>query len=39
MTENGPTARDIPAMSEAERAQWFYDSREQVAEESTPAGE
>ncbi|MEV4376070.1 hypothetical protein [Streptosporangium sp. NPDC049644] len=37
MTENEPTARDIAAMDEAERAQWFYDNREQVAEESTPA--
>ncbi|GAA0845409.1 hypothetical protein ACFQVD_23205 [Streptosporangium amethystogenes subsp. fukuiense] len=37
MTENEPNARDIAAMDEAERAQWFYDNREQVAEESTPA--
>ncbi|MER6828533.1 hypothetical protein ABT352_21320 [Streptosporangium sp. NPDC000563] len=37
MTENEPTAQDIAAMDEAERAQWFYDNREQVAEESTPA--
>jgi|GEM_PF-5699851 len=37
MTENEPTARDISAMDEAERAQWFCDNREQVAEESTSA--
>ncbi|MER5647434.1 hypothetical protein [Streptosporangium sp. NPDC002524] len=37
MTESEPTARDIAAMDEAERAQWFHDNREQVAEESTPA--
>lgn len=36
MTEHEPTAQDIAAMDEAERAQWFYDNREQVAEESTP---
>ena len=37
MTDNGPTAQEIAAMDEAERAQWFYDNREQMAEESTPA--
>jgi hypothetical protein len=37
MTKNDPTAQDIAAMDEAERAEWFYDNREQVAEESTPA--
>ncbi|MFC4533287.1 hypothetical protein [Sphaerisporangium dianthi] len=37
MTDGEPSARDIAAMDEAERAQWFYDNREQVAEESTPA--
>jgi hypothetical protein len=36
MTKNNPTARDIAAMDEAERAQWFYDNREQAAEDSTP---
>ncbi|MFF3442877.1 plasmid mobilization protein [Streptosporangium sp. NPDC002721] len=37
MTEHEPAAQDIAAMDEAERAQWFYDNRERVAEESTPA--
>jgi hypothetical protein len=36
VTDNEPTAQDIAAMDEAERAQWFYDHREQVAEDSTP---
>ncbi|MFG1861921.1 plasmid mobilization protein [Microbispora bryophytorum] len=37
MRQNEPTAADIAAMDEAERAEWFYNNREQVAEESTPA--
>ncbi|KAA9381990.1 hypothetical protein F5972_04085 [Microbispora cellulosiformans] len=37
MRQNEPGAADIAAMDEAERAEWFYDNREQVAEESTPA--
>ncbi|SNT38498.1 hypothetical protein SAMN05216276_103858 [Streptosporangium subroseum] len=37
MIDNEPTAQEISAMDEAERARWFYDNREQVAEESTPA--
>ncbi|MET8007008.1 plasmid mobilization protein [Nonomuraea glycinis] len=37
MTNSDPTAQDIAAMDETDRAQWFYDNREQLAEESTPA--
>lgn len=37
MRQNEPGAAEIAAMDEAERAEWFYDNREQVAEESTPA--
>ncbi|MDA0632977.1 hypothetical protein OUY22_06060 [Nonomuraea sp. MCN248] len=36
MTKNDPTAHDIAAMDEEDRAEWFYDNREQVAEDSTP---
>ncbi|GAA0393997.1 hypothetical protein Acor_66590 [Acrocarpospora corrugata] len=35
VAEDEPTAQDISAMDEAERGQWFYDNREQIAIDST----
>lgn len=37
MIKKDPAARDIAAMDEAERAEWFYDNRDQVTEQSVPA--